>query len=215
MKLFFITILFLLTIGIVFPANASAADTYPYPTAITCDEACQADQWGFYKRQCTSYASWKVNESGTNMTNWMQGPNGKSGIFGNAENWDNNASIIGTIVTSIPQIKAVAQWEPFHSGAGSAGHVAFVESINSDSSVNISEYNFYTRNGYGTRNNVRADHYLVFGNANSTACGGSNAQISNQTINSGAVFNCAASKEVKIEAEFRSVTGSSTHVYTN
>lgn len=197
---------------VMFSTKVLAANTYPFPNAITCDEGCEADPWGFYKRQCTSYAAWKVNESGVAMTNWMKGPNGTSKIFGNAENWDNNARTIGIPTSTAPQVGAVAQWDPYHSGAGSMGHVGFVESINSDGSVNISEYNFYTRNGYGTRNNVRADNYLIF-KPTKSACGGSSAVIANNTISAGQNYSCATSQTIDIRPEFRSKMGSISHFY--
>ena len=66
---------------------------------------------------------------------------GVSCHWGNAENWDSNAASLGFVVDSVPEVGAIAQWNPNENGASSGGHVAYVEQVNGNGSVNVSEYN--------------------------------------------------------------------------
>ena len=70
--------------------------------------------------------------------------------WGNAENWDYNVEKVksfGFMLSSDPDIGAVAQWDN-----GTWGHVAYVEKVNPDGSIYISEYNGPSSScAYGTR----------------------------------------------------------------
>jgi surface antigen len=135
----------------VLPLAALASDDYPYKN----DSWTQADPWLFYKRECTSFVAWRMNHNnGVAFTNYMKG-----GHWGNASNWDNNAVAIGYPVNSTPAVGAIAQWNGGEGGAGSVGHVAWVERVNSDGSVVIEEYNWSNPHGYSTRT-VRAPRYI-------------------------------------------------------
>ncbi|OLE29557.1 MAG: hypothetical protein AUG44_03645 [Actinobacteria bacterium 13_1_20CM_3_71_11] len=57
-------------------------------------------------------------------------------FMGNASAWT------GAYVDATPHAGDVAQWDPGHNGAGSAGHVAYVAAVNSDGSVTVNEYNW-------------------------------------------------------------------------
>ncbi|TVQ16739.1 MAG: CHAP domain-containing protein [Leptolyngbya sp. DLM2.Bin15] len=70
-------------------------------------------------------------------------------MLGNAGNWDNTAAR-GAVVVSRPQAPSIALWEAGVGGAGSVGHVAVVERVNSDGSIVISESNWNGRT-YNTR----------------------------------------------------------------
>ncbi len=87
------------------------------------------DNWGMYNRECVSYTAWKVYAGGAHMPYW--------GGHGNANRWDDNARAAGLPVNSNPRgdvVVAVAHW-------GAFGHVMFVESVNSNGTINISQYN--------------------------------------------------------------------------
>lgn len=86
------------------------------------------DSWGMYNRQCVSYTAWKVASTGRYMPYW--------GGIGNANQWDDNARAQGIPTGSTPQPGSVAI-----SNAGYYGHAMYVESVNSDGSINISQYN--------------------------------------------------------------------------
>lgn len=189
----------------------AAADSYPYPNASECPD-CEVDPWYFYKRQCTSYAAWKINESGLKFSNSMKGPNGEFGKFGNAENWDNNAENIGFTVSSTPRQGSIAVWDAGDGGTGAAGHVAYVESINSNGTVNVSEYNWNYGDGkYNTRSGVDPSHFIYFTDepANNS-CGGSNVRIENTNIKSGQSYSCSASESITLLPSTTIQNGSNT-----
>ena len=77
--------------------------------------------------QCTYYA---FDRSG-----------GKVGsTWGNANNWDNAAAAAGYTVNNSPAAGAIMQ-----TSQGAYGHVAYVEGVNSNGSIRVSEMNY----GYG------------------------------------------------------------------
>jgi peptidoglycan DL-endopeptidase CwlO len=86
------------------------------------------DPWGMYKRQCVSYTAWKVASSGRKMPYW--------GGRGNAKLWDDNARAAGIPVDATPRVGDVAV-----SNAGTYGHVMYVEAVNGDGSITVSQYN--------------------------------------------------------------------------
>lgn len=118
-------------------------------------ETLVPDPWGFYKKNCTSFAAFRLNRNAGDgsFTNSMN-----NGHWGDAHNWDDNAQTLGIPVNQIPEVGAIAHW-----GAAewnnNGGHVAYVESINSDGSVNIEEYN-YSPCAYDIRGNIVPDRYI-------------------------------------------------------
>ncbi|MFC1656910.1 CHAP domain-containing protein, partial [Patescibacteria group bacterium] len=109
-----------------------------YPYASVSDTVCSysADPWGFCYRQCTSYAAWywnaKLNKS------WHNTRPGS----GSAWNWPNLAYDQSYSVSSIPRVGAIVSW-----GKASGmpyGHVAIVRSVNSNNTIDLSEYNWTT-----------------------------------------------------------------------
>jgi surface antigen len=105
------------------------------------------DPWGMYQRQCVSYTAWKVSASGRHMPNW--------GGRGNANQWDDNARAAGIPVDSHPRVGDVAV-----RNAGTYGHVMYVEGVNSDGSIDISQYNANWDGRYSTAHIFPGD--LVF-----------------------------------------------------
>jgi surface antigen len=111
------------------------------------------DNWGMYTRQCVSYAAFKVQQAYGNMPYW--------GGRGNAHEWDDNARAAGIKVSSVPAAGTVAILND-----GSYGHAAWVESVNSDGTINISHYNVGWRGEYAEWNNLSPryfDSYIYFG----------------------------------------------------
>lgn len=110
----------------------------------------QPDAWGFLTRECTSYAAWYLNSTGRRFVNTRPGQ-------GSAYNWANLARDQGLNVSSSPREGAVIAW-----GAGpltsSWGHVAVVESVNSNGTIDLSEYN-WVKYAYSYRGNVRPGDY--------------------------------------------------------
>jgi peptidoglycan DL-endopeptidase CwlO len=86
------------------------------------------DDWGMYNRECVSYTAFRVAESGRNMPYW--------GGRGNANQWVSDAQSAGIPVDHNPQAGDVAI-----SLAGAFGHAMYVESVNGNGTINISQYN--------------------------------------------------------------------------
>ena len=92
------------------------------------------DPWGMYNRECVSYTAWKVQQRYGYMPYW--------GGVGNANQWPGNAARAGIPTGSTPRVDSVAVWN-----VGYYGHVMWVEAVNSDGSIWISQYN-YDFNGH-------------------------------------------------------------------
>lgn len=92
----------------------------------SCGYGDDIDPWGLCYRQCVSYAAWKTYKTKGYM------PYG----YGDAKNWDNKAIAQGIPVDGNPRAGDIAV-----SNAGTWGHVMYVESVNSNGTINISQYN--------------------------------------------------------------------------
>ena len=87
------------------------------------------DPWGMYNRECVSYTAWKVYSTYGYMPYW--------GGVGNANQWPGNAARAGIPTSSTPRVGSVAVWN-----VGYYGHVMWVEAVNADGSIWISQYNY-------------------------------------------------------------------------
>jgi surface antigen len=94
------------------------------------------DPWGMYSRQCVSYTAWKVFQKNGYMPYW--------GGRGNANQWPANARAAGIPVSSTPRAGSVGVLM-----AGTYGHTVWVESVNSNGTINISQYNYFNGGGSG------------------------------------------------------------------
>lgn len=125
-----------------YPSKWANADYYNPPV----------DDWGMYARQCVSYTAWKVFQKNGYMPYW--------GGRGNANQWPGNAMAAGIPVDRTPRAGDVAVMM-----TGQYGHVAWVESVNSNGTINISQYNELTSAGWGQyseRYNVSPGTYDYF-----------------------------------------------------
>lgn len=114
-------------------------DTYPwqadcpekqdyYLTYI--EDAYGAHKIGGYVCECVSYAGWKAYEAFGLALGW-----------GNAYSWDDGARAAGYLVDHNPAPDTIGQVDGYP-----YGHVFWVESVNADGSINVTEYN----NSYAT-----------------------------------------------------------------
>lgn len=87
------------------------------------------DSWGMYNRECVSYTAWKVYETYGYMPYW--------GGVGNANEWPGNARRANIQTSSTPRAQSVAIWN-----VGYYGHAMWVEQVNDDGSIWISQYNY-------------------------------------------------------------------------
>ena len=94
----------------------------------------------YYTCQCTSYAAYKAIEY------W--GPRVRVTGWGNAYSWASAARALGYRVDRIPSANSIGQ-----TASGAWGHVFWVESVNTNGTINVSEYN----NAYSSRSGQWGD----------------------------------------------------------
>lgn len=98
---------------------------------------------GGYVCECVSYVGWKAYEVYGLYLGW-----------GNAYSWDDVARNKGYVVNHNPAADTIGQVD-----GGAYGHVFWVESVNGDGSINVTEYN----NAYATYLYTGNSHYGDFG----------------------------------------------------
>ena len=140
------------------PAPAFATGTsvtagdygYPYPNAPDCNEQsganCVTDQWGFVQGQCHSWVAYRINElnatelAGVTFTTHYKQPSGQ--VWGSVWHWGIAAAAAGITVNDTPALGSLAWW------SDNGGHVGYVEAVNADGTVSMSEMNFDLHNGF-------------------------------------------------------------------
>ncbi len=112
------------------------------------------DPIGYGCRQCVSYTAWKVGERTGNFPRY----------WGNANMWPNSARQAGYTTGNTPRVNSVGVIS-----AGAYGHVVWVEAVNGDGTVDVSQYNYYNAGGPGWGNYSRMrvsaatyDTYIYF-----------------------------------------------------
>jgi surface antigen len=129
-------------------AGPRAADKYygypyPDPPACTGGGACKADKWAFYQGQCTSWVAYRVSQlDGISFTNSYGG----KGRWGDAVKWAAQARALKIAVTTTPAAGSIAWYGSTASARD--GHVAYVEQVNSPTSIVLSEMNYDGDNGF-------------------------------------------------------------------
>lgn len=126
----------------------SGANTYPWQGDCPDKQDWYGTVWdgyyiGGYVCECVSYVGWKAYEAYGVVLAW-----------GNAYNWDNRARTAGYTVDHTPAAGTIGQVD-----SGTYGHVFWVESVNYDGSINVTEYN----NSYATYLYSGHSHYGDFG----------------------------------------------------
>jgi surface antigen len=126
-----------------YPGTNTAHDTYgyPWPAAPDCNEAsigsgCVNDGLGFFQGQCTSWVAFRVGQrNGVAFSNWYAGVH-----WGNASEWAKVAKGVDIAANKVPATGAIGWY--------ARGHVSYVESVNTDGSIVISEMNIDGHNGF-------------------------------------------------------------------
>lgn len=108
------------------PAPSPGNGGYPAMWANASQDSV-VDNWGLYNRECVSYVAWKVASTGRYVPHF----NGA----GNANQWPS------TLRDTIPQGSTPKQGAALITMAGPYGHVRYVESVNGDGSITVSDYN--------------------------------------------------------------------------
>ncbi|MDB5165412.1 MAG: hypothetical protein JWM00_302 [Candidatus Saccharibacteria bacterium] len=109
------------------PAGIPGGGGYPGAWANAPLDA-YIDPWGLYTRECVSYAAWKVHSTGRFVPHF--------GGRGNANQWPSTVAAYGIDSGSTPRAGSVAMWP-----IGYYGHVMYVEAVNGDGTINVSDYN--------------------------------------------------------------------------
>lgn len=125
------------------PSGTAGGGGYPGAWANAPLDA-YVDPWGLYTRECVSYAAWKVASTGRFVPHF--------GGRGNAREWPGTVAGYGIQSGYTPRAGAVAMWP-----IGYYGHVMYVESVNADGTITVSDYNLewdglyrkYTRSASG------------------------------------------------------------------
>jgi surface antigen len=119
--------------------QAAAADT------VTCtSDLCDGGLWATARGADNDLSYWGMN-AGHNCTNYVAWRLIQDGVArpdtnpGDATNWAVNAKTDGYPVDHTPLVGAVAEWDGSAGGNGSLGHVAYVEKVNDDGTILISE----------------------------------------------------------------------------
>jgi peptidoglycan DL-endopeptidase CwlO len=107
------------------------------------------DPWGMYNRECVSYTAWRVYQKNGSMPYW--------GGVGNAYEWPGNADRAGIPRGSTPRPGSVGVM-----AGGPWGHVVWVESVNANGTINISQFNEGVTGHYSERYNVNPATYYTY-----------------------------------------------------
>ena len=121
-----LALVFAATGAVVF-APAAYAGTNDYPTKWK-DKPRDSmfDDWGEYNRECTSFAAWRLHSH-----NGFEMP-----FHANANRWGAKAQALGYTVNHSPSVGSIAYWD-----TSTRSHVAWVEQVNPDNTVEIEQYN--------------------------------------------------------------------------
>ena len=92
------------------------------------------DPLGYGCRQCVSYTAWRVGKQTGDFPRY----------WGNANMWPDNAREVGYATGRTPRVNSVGVIS-----AGQYGHVVWIEAVNGDGTVDISQYNYYNAGGSG------------------------------------------------------------------
>jgi surface antigen len=121
-------------VGVVVVAPAAYAGTNDYPAKWkNAPRDSMFDNWGEYIRECTSWVAWRLHGH-----NQFEMP-----FHANAGNWGAKAKALGYTVNKSPAVGSVAWWN-----TSTRGHVAWVEAVNPNNTVEIEEYNIGSTGKY-------------------------------------------------------------------
>ena len=112
-----------------FTVGVGSVGTGGYPSAwANAPLDAYVDPWGLYTRECVSYVAWKIASTGRYVPHF--------GGAGNANEWPSTAARHGISSGSTPKAGAAAVMN-----IGRFGHVMYVESVNGDGTITVSDYN--------------------------------------------------------------------------
>jgi surface antigen len=119
-------------------------DDYPWPYEATDDQGGSFSPLGYYYRECVDFVAWRLNrDAGSAGSPWQWTWQTLTPGGGNASSWAGQWKNHGWATSNTPVVGAVA-WFAYN-------HVAYVQSVNSDGSVVLEEYNWQGSHAYHTR----------------------------------------------------------------
>jgi surface antigen len=130
------------------PRLPFVVDDYPAPYRPPTQKDT-INTYGFHSnnRECTSFVAWRLNRDhgtphGPPYENYFFTDNMNRGSYtwGNAGHWADAALHFGFQYDQVPRVGSIAQWNNTEIGGG-YGHVAYVEQIDSNGTVWVSDYN--------------------------------------------------------------------------
>jgi len=117
-------------------------DDYPWWDQLPDDYGGGLSPLRYYYRECVDFVAWRLNrDAGVTSAPWKW--DWSNLASGSAYVWADEWAAKGWPTSSTPVVGAVA-WFPYN-------HVAYVQSINGDGSVNIEEYNQNSDHSYHRR----------------------------------------------------------------
>lgn len=127
--------------GEVDPKNAN--DDYPFLAVTPPAGVYEIDPFGYYYGECTSFVSWRINrDAGSTKAPYKYSAGHGNFLNGDAAGWKEAWLARGWKVSTTPVAGAVAWWGAKGGpGIGTAGHVAYVQSVTADGKAIIEEYN--------------------------------------------------------------------------
>jgi surface antigen len=94
-------------------------------------ESNEVSFWGMSAgHNCTNYIAWKLTRDGIAKPSTHPG---------DAQEWAASAIADGFLVDHVAMVGAIAQWDSLAGGNGVDGHVAYVERVNVDGTIVVSE----------------------------------------------------------------------------
>jgi surface antigen/peptidoglycan hydrolase CwlO-like protein len=136
-------------IGNIPNGGTSCGGGYP---GVWCNAAQDSiiDSWGMYNRECVSYTAFKVAQSGRYMPYW--------GGRGNANQWPGDAQSAGIPMDYGGGARA---GDVAISTAGAFGHAMYVEAVNGNGTVFVSQYNAALNGLYSTNTVSESGLYFI------------------------------------------------------
>ncbi|TFC87712.1 CHAP domain-containing protein [Cryobacterium sinapicolor] len=119
-------------------------DDYPWYDRATDTQGGGLSPLGYYYRECVDFVAWRLNrDAGSTGSPWTWTWSKLTPGGGNASAWASAWADHGWATGDTPVVGAVA-WFNYN-------HVAYVQSVNSDGSVILEEYNWNSSHAYHTR----------------------------------------------------------------
>lgn len=141
------------TSGGYIPTTRSPGDDYPWWNYATESYGGGLSPLGYYYRECVDFVAWRLNrDAGAYGSPWKWVWNNLAS--GSAYVWYSAWRSHGWQTSSTPVAGAVA-WFTYN-------HVAYVNSVNADGSVNIEEYNWEGNHAYNARTIQASDAIYLY-----------------------------------------------------